>query len=144
MVFDCRLNKFAVMYVERITILTLMKLLEISIVASNCFGLSRSCNIALSFFPFLAFIESRSEGESEKNAVSDPEINPDKNNNTITNNSATITSMVNPNKICPEIIFNKFVKKSTSMSSKMISYVNIDYPAKLLRKAMLVNQPIDI
>ena len=121
-----------------------MKLFDISIVANSCFGLSRSCNIALSFFPFLTFIESRLEGESEKKAVSDPEIKPDKNNKTITTNSATIVSIVNPKKNCPEIISNKFIKRSVSMSSKLIYYVNKDYPAKLLRKAMLVNQPLDI
>lgn len=120
-----------------------MKLLEISIVARSCFGLFRSCNIALSFFPFLTFIESRSEGESEKKAVSDPEINPDKNNKTITNNSATTVSVVNPKNNCPKIILKKVIRDSDSTISKIISYFNIDYPAKLLRKAMPENQPLD-
>jgi hypothetical protein len=68
--------------------LTLIKLLEISIVASSCLGLVSSFNIALSFFPFLTFIESRSEGVREKKAVSEPETKPEKNKRIIITNSA--------------------------------------------------------
>ena len=40
-------------------------------------------------------------------------------------------------------IFSVIIRDSDSTISKIISYFNIDYPAKLLRKAMPENQPLD-
>ena len=96
----------------------------------------RSWIIALSFFPFLTFIVSISEGESEKNAVSDPEINPEKKSKT---NNTAITKIVlveKPKKNGLEIITILLIKESNSMYSKIIFYVK-KYFAKLQRKVIL-------
>lgn len=119
MAFDSRLNRLDVIYVDRITILTFIKLFEIRIVASNSFGLVRSLSISLSFLPDLTLSDSRSEGESEKNAVSDPEIRPEKNNSITNTIKAMIVSVLNPKKNCSEM-FNKVIKESASVSSKII------------------------
>lgn len=104
--------------------LTLIKLFDISIVASNCFGFVRRSIIDLSFFPPLTFNDSISEGESEKNAVSDPEISPEKNNKIININNETKVSTVKPKKNCSLIILDSIKKESESMSSKMTNYIN--------------------
>ncbi len=78
--------------------LTLIKLFEISIVASNCLGFARSRRMALSFLLFFAFNRSISDGESEKKAVSDPDINPEKKSNTKIANKAMNVSAENPKK----------------------------------------------
>ena len=62
---------------------TLTKLLEIKMVANN---LSESCNKALMCLSegcSSSSISLRSLGESEKNAISDADTNPDANNNKI-------------------------------------------------------------
>jgi len=69
--------KKVVKYVEMITMATFMKLLAINIVASSFLGRCIKSN-ALSLALFLCDLSfSTSAGFREKNAVSEPEINPD-------------------------------------------------------------------
>ena len=53
---------------------TLIKLFEISIVASNVLGFSNNSKIVLEDFSVSLFNSSTSLGVKEKNATSDPEI----------------------------------------------------------------------
>ena len=70
-------------YVEIITMPTLIKLIVISKVASNRLGRSRSW-ITFLYFILLPFCNSlTSVGVNEKKAISEPEINADINNNII-------------------------------------------------------------
>ncbi len=110
-----------------------MKLLEISIVARSRFGLVISCNIVLSLFPFLDFIESISGGDNEKKAVSEPDTKPEKNNKTIIMSSATTVSVENPRKNCPKMIFNQERKASVLTTSKMNYYLKT-LPGKITKK----------
>jgi len=50
------------------------------------------------FFHSLFLSESISAGESEKKAVSEPDIKPEKNNSTTITNKAITTSVVKPKK----------------------------------------------
>ncbi len=113
--------------------LTLIKLFEIRIVANNCFGIVNRRIIALSFLLFLIFILSISDGEREKNAVSDPEIKPENNSNIKIIDNANTIPPVNPRKNCPETIFKQLTKESISIYSKIIFYVKKTL-AKLQRK----------
>ena len=81
-----------------------MKLLLIRIVASNNFGLSRNCRINLSLRWFLDLNVSRFAGESEKNAVSEPETRPDAMIRTMITMIDTIASVEKPLKNCPATI----------------------------------------
>lgn len=63
------------MYVDKITIPIFIKLLDISIVANSLLGRYSSCSIFSFFFSFIKFI---CLGDNEKNAVSLPDINPEK------------------------------------------------------------------
>lgn len=104
--------------------LTFTKLLEIRIVASNLLGLSNNLSMASSFFPFLSFNDSISEGDKEKNAVSEPETIPE-NITRITNITRPITvSGVKPIKNCSDTVFTPAKRGSGSASSKICNYVN--------------------
>ena len=99
--------------------LTLIKLFDINMVASSCFGLVSKSNISSSFLPPLTFNDSISDGESEKKAVSDPDISPEKNKRIMRIINAIILSGVVPKKNCSERIFKTVKKESVFMSSKM-------------------------
>ena len=60
-----------------IIIAIFIKLLEIKIVANNILGSLINLRINLCFFESDSFSLFLSEGESAKNAISDPEIKPD-------------------------------------------------------------------
>lgn len=78
---------------------TFTKLFEISMVASNRFGRSKSLIIKLFFFDFSPRSCFRCGGSSEKNAISDPDINAEHTSNKIIINILIATAGVNALKI---------------------------------------------
>ena len=61
---------------------TLIKLLDINIVANNFFGWRSKLLICSHAFDLLSFISSFSNGVNEKKATSDPDIKPERINST--------------------------------------------------------------
>ena len=69
-----------------------MKLFAIRIVASNRFGIFRSERISLFVFVSSELITFNCAGFSEKKAISEPEINAEKNNSVIITSKLKIIS----------------------------------------------------
>ena len=119
MILLSRLKILATIYVDNITMLTLIKLLDISIVASSSFGFLRRFKMAASFLPFLVFSDSRSDGDREKKAVSDPETIPEKNTRITRTMRPINVSELNPRKNCSDTVTIPFKRESGSVSSKI-------------------------
>ena len=121
------------------TIPTLIKLLLIRMVANNFFGLFSKRKINWSFDWLLSRSFSISAGFNEKNAVSDPEINPDKINSKIKKTIEIISAVVIPIKNCSANNNRMLGKGSKSEVSTKVILIQL-LAAKLKRKTKVKQQ----